>query len=55
MIGRNTEEVNTSMTGDETRSLGSHEVENAGIAAACSSAPITPEEVSWQIKGATDL
>ena len=42
------------MTGDETHSLGSHEVEDVGNAAASSSSPITSEEVARQIKAATD-
>ena len=48
------EEVNTGLTGDETHSLGSHEVEDIGNAATSSSAPITSEEVARQIKAATD-
>ena len=47
----NNEEVNTSMTGDETHSLSSHEVEDLGDAAASSR---VQEEVARQIKPATD-
>ena len=54
MSDRNTEEVNTSTTDDETPSLGSHEVEDVGNAADCSSVPITSEKVAWQIKVTTD-
>ena len=50
----NSEEVNTSMTGDETHSLDSHEVVNVGNAATSSRTPITSEEVARQIKVATD-
>ena len=50
----NSEEVNTSLTCDETHSLGSHEVEDVGNAATSSSAPITSEEVARQIEAATD-
>ena len=50
----NTEEVNNSLTSDETHSSGSPEVEDVGNAAASSSLPITSKEVAWQIKAATD-
>ena len=48
------EKMNTSMTGDKTFSLGSHEVEDVGNAAASSSPPITSEEVVRQIEVAID-
>ena len=48
------EEMKTSMTGDETHSLGSHEVEDYGKSAASSSVPITSEKVARQIEAATD-
>ena len=54
MSAPTSEEVNTSLTGDETHSLGNHEVENIGNAATSSSALITSEEVARQIKAATD-
>ena len=54
MSAPNSEEVNTSMTGDETHSLGSREVEDVGNAAASSSVPNTSEERVRQIKAATD-
>ena len=53
MSAPNTEEVNTSIMGDETHTLGSHEIEDVGNAATSSSAPITSEEVPRQIKTAT--
>ena len=46
--------MNTSLTGDETHSLGSHEAEDVGNVATISSTSITSEEVAWQIKAATD-
>ena len=54
MNAPNSEEVSTSMTGDETQSLRSHEVEDVSNAAVSSSAHITSEEVARQIKAATD-
>ena len=50
----NSEEMVISMTGDETHSLGSYEVEDIGKAAASSKVPITSEEVARQIKAAPD-
>ena len=50
----NTEEMNTSMTRDETHRLGSHEVEDVGNAAASSSVPNTSEEIARQVKAAND-
>ena len=49
-----TEEKNTSWTGEGTHSLGSHEVDFFGNAAASSSAPNTSQKVARQIKTATD-
>ena len=54
MSAPNSEEVSTSLTGDETHSLGSHELEDVGKAATSSNTPITSEEVTRQIKAATD-
>ena len=54
MSAPNTEELNTSGTGDETQSLGSHELEDVGKAASNSNALITSKEVTRQIKAATD-
>ena len=54
MSAPNTEEVKTSLTGDETHSLCSHEVEDVGNAASSSSTPITSEEVARQIEAAPD-
>ena len=54
MNAPNSQEVKTKLTGDETHSLGSHEVEDFGNVAASSSAPITSEEVPRQIKAAND-
>ena len=48
------EEVKIRLTGDETHSLSSHEVDDAGNAASGSSAPFTLEKVARQIKAATD-
>ena len=42
----NTEEVNTSTRGDETRSVGSHEPYDEGKASTSSSAPLTSEKKS---------
>ena len=53
MIAPNTEEVNISETGDETHSLGSHELQDVGNFAGNSDAPKTSEEVTRQIKAAT--
>ena len=53
MSAPNLEEVNTSLTGDETHSLGSNEVEDVGNATTGSSIPLTSEEVARQIKAAT--
>ena len=47
------EEVNTSLTGDDTHSSGSREVEDVGKAANSLSIPVTLE-VARQIKAATD-
>ena len=47
-------EVNTSLMGYETHSLGIHEVEDVGNAATNSSDPITSEEVARQNKATTD-
>ena len=52
MSTSNSKEVNTSLMGDETHSLDSHEVEDVGNAATRSSAPNTSEEVARQIKPA---
>ena len=46
--------MNTSLTGDETHSLVSHEVEDIGDAATGSSNPITSDEVARQIKATND-
>ena len=46
MSAPNSEEVNTSSTGDETHGSGSHEVEDVGNAATSSCAPFTSEEVA---------
>ena len=54
MSAPNSGEVNTSMTGDDTHSLGSHEVEDVDNAAASFSVPITSEEVARQIKVTND-
>ena len=54
MSAPNSEEVNTSLTGDETLSSGSQEVEDVGNAVTSSSAPITSEEVAREIKADTD-
>ena len=54
MSASNSQEVKTKLTGDETHSLGSHEVEDFGNVATSSSAPITSEEVPRQIKAASD-
>ena len=54
MSAPNSEEVNTSLTDDETHSLGSHEVEDVDNAATSWSTPITSEGVARQIKAATD-
>ena len=54
MSAPNSEEINNSMTGDETHSLGSHEIEDVGSAATSSSVPITSEVVARQITAATD-
>ena len=54
MSSLNTEEVNTSITGDETHSLSSHEIEDVGNAATSSTTPISSEKVAGQIKAATD-
>ena len=54
MSAPSNEGVNTSMTGDETHSLSSHEVEDVGNAAVSSSAPNTLEEVARKIEAATD-
>ena len=45
MSASNSEKMNSSMTGDETLSLGSHEVEDVGDAAATLSVPNTSEEM----------
>ena len=50
----NTEEVNTSMTGDETNCLGSREVEDIDEAATSSRVPITSQEVARLFKAAFD-
>ena len=52
MSAPNTEEVNTSTTGDETHGLGSREIEDVSYAASSLSAPLTSEEVATQIKDA---
>ena len=54
MSAPNSAEVNTSLTGDETHSLGIHEVEEVGNAATNSSVPISSEEAARQIKAATN-
>ena len=54
MSAPNSEEVNTSLTGDETLSLGSQEVEDVGNAATRSRASITSEEVARQVKADND-
>ena len=54
MNAPNTGEVNTSGIVDETRSFGSHELEDVGNAASNSSTPVTSEEVARQIKAAFD-
>ena len=54
MSAPNSEEVSTSMTGDETLSLGSHEVEDVGNATAISSVPLRSEEPTRHFKVATD-
>ena len=55
MNAANSEEVNATLTSDETHSLGSHELKDVGNAATSSSAPITSKEVALQIKASTDL
>ena len=50
----NSEKVNTSMTGDGTDSLDSHEVDYVGNAAASSNVTITLEEVARHILAASD-
>ena len=54
MNAPNSEEVNSSLTGGETHSLGSHGVEDDGNAGAGLSILIISEEVARQIKAATD-
>ena len=54
MSPSNTEEVNTSMTGDVTHSVASHEVVDVGNAAASSNVPISSEKVALQFKVTTD-
>ena len=54
MSAPNSQEVNASLTGDETHSSSGREVEDVGNAATSSSAPITSEEVARQIEAATD-
>ena len=54
MSNANTEEVNASIKGDETHSLGSQEKEDVGNVAGSSSAPISSEEAARQIMSATD-
>ena len=54
MSAPNSEELNTSRTGDETHSLGSHELEDVNKSAASSSVPITAQEVARQNNSATD-
>ena len=48
------EGVNTIETGDETRSLSAHEVEDVNSATRNSSTPVMFEEGAGQIKAATD-
>ena len=50
----NTEDVNTSITDDETHSLSSHEIEGVGDAAGSLRVLITSKEVMRQVKAATD-
>ena len=54
MSALNSEEVNTNMLGDEIHGLCSHEVEDADNAASSSSVSFMTEEVTRQIKTATD-
>ena len=54
MTAPETEQMNTSASGDETHILGSHELKDVGNAANSSSARITSEEAARQIKAAID-
>ena len=54
MIVPNTEELNTSGSGDDSHCLDSHELEDFGCATSKSSASNKPEEVPRRIKAATD-
>ena len=53
MSAPNSEEVNTSLTGDQTHSTSKLEVEDVGNVSTSSSAPFTSEEVARQNKAAT--
>ena len=54
MSAPNSDEVNASLTSDETHSLGSHEVEDVGNAATSSSALLTSQEIARRIRAPTD-
>ena len=54
MSGPITEEVNTSLTGEKTQSLDWNEIGDVNSAASSLSTPMTSEEVTRQIRAATD-
>ena len=54
MSSPNTEEENTSSTGEETHSLDGNEIGDVNSAVTSLRTPITSEEVAGQIRAATD-
>ena len=54
MSAPSSKEVHARLMGDETYSLGGHEVEDVGNASTVSSIPNTLEEVAGKIKVAAD-